>query len=126
LNKAKGEGHRIGALLGKGAKQKPSEKEMEMYKSRKATLAKYKDLITYVQISTDDFQVSRKSGTGLTLCKPKRNRGRPRVRHNTIVYNNPDDLIQKLHEYLVAEEAGNTCLDNDIVSMLVEFLRISH
>jgi hypothetical protein len=124
LNKAKSERHSIGALLGKSAKQKPSDKEIAMYESRKETLTKYKDLIKYAKISTENFQVSKKSGTGIPLCKPKRNRGRPRIRHNPIVYNNPDDLLQKLHEHLVAKEAGNTGLDNEIVSMLDELLRI--
>ena len=106
----------IGAQLGKGAKQQPSEKERHILESRKATLTKYKDLINYAQIATEHFQVSEKSGSGLTLCKP--------IRLDTIIYNNPDDLVQKLHEHLVAKEAGNTGLDNAIVSMLDELLRI--
>ena len=124
LNTAKRERYSIGAQLGKAGKQKLSDKERQVLESRKATLAKYKDLIKYAQIATEHFQVSKKSGTGLVVCKPKRNRGRPRTRPDPIVYNNPDDLVQKLHEHLVAKEAGNTGMDNAIVSMLDELLRI--
>src|ERR1700761_666979 len=124
LNTAKRERYSIGAQLGKAGKQKLSDKERQILESRKATLAKYKDLIKYAQIATEHFQVSKKSGTGFVVCKPKRNRGRPRSRPDPIVYNNPDDLVQKLHEHFVAKEAGNTGLDNAIISMLDELLRI--
>ena len=124
LKSAKSQRYSIGAKLGKSGKQQLAEKERQVYESQKATLEKYKNLIKLAQIATEHFQVSKKSGTGIPLCKPKRNRGRPRIRHNPIVYNNPDDLLQKLHEHLVAKEAGNTGLDNEIVSMLDELLRI--
>lgn len=124
LKAVKSKRHSIGAQLGKVGKQPLSEKERQVFESRKATLEKYKDLIKYAQIATERFQVNKKSGTGFAVCKPKRNRGRPRTRPDPIVYNNPDDLVQKLHEHLVAKEAGNTGLDNAIVSMLDELLRI--
>jgi hypothetical protein len=124
LKKAKSERSSIGALLGKAAKQKPSDKEREIFESRKTTLKKYKDLINYARIATEHFQVSKKTGTGLPLCKPKRKRGRPKTHPDPIIYSNPDDLLQKLHEHLVAKEAGNTGLDNNIISMLDELLRL--
>jgi len=124
LKLAKSKRSSIGAHLGKTGKSKLSDKEIQILQSQKTTLQKYKDLIKYARIATENFQVTKKSGTGLALCKPKRNKGRPRTRPDPIVYNNPDDLIQKLHEHLIAKEAGNTGLDNIIISMLDELLRI--
>ena len=121
LRKVKSERHSIGAQLGKAAKQKPSDKERQLLESRKTTLIKYKKLIVHAQIATEHFQVS---GKGLALCRPKRNRGRPKTRPDSIIYNNPDDLLQKLHEHIVAKEAGHTGLDSIMVSMLDELLRI--
>ena len=124
LKAIKSERHSIGAQLGKTAKLKPSDKERQILESRKATLEKYKNLIKYTQIATELFQVSKKTGRGLPICKPKRSRGRPKTRPNPIIYNNPDDLVQKLDEHLIAKEAGNTGLDDVIISMLDELLRI--
>ena len=38
------------------------------------------------------------------------------------MYKNSDDLIIKLNELVIAKEAGNTGLDNTIISILDELL----
>ena len=67
----------------------------------------------------------KKSGEGLRkhkLIKQKRGRGRPKKHPDTIFYNNGDDLCTKLNELVTAKKAGNTGLDNTIISALDELL----
>ena len=56
------------------------------------------------------------------LVKQKRGRGRPKKYHDPIYYSSPNDLVQKLHELVIAKEAGNTGLDNTINEALDELL----
>ena len=85
-------------------------------------MQKYKNLIKKLRYATQEFEVPRKSGTG--LVKPKRKRGRPKTKPDTLLYNNTDQLVQMLQEHIAAKEAGNTGVDNYIVSILDELLRI--
>src|SRR6266536_3384583 len=112
----------LGQYLGKKSKKTPEEKEI--LKSRLETLIIYKKSIKAIQVS-EIF--TEKSGQGLRrrkLCKLKRGRGRPRKYPDTIVYNNPNELCEKLAELVTAKEAGNTGLDNSINSILDELLVI--
>jgi len=105
-----------------GKKATPAEKEM--YKSQRETLLLYKNKIEGLK-GAKQFIVSKKTGEGLhkhKLVKQKRGRGRPKIKPDLIVYNNPDDLAIKLKEYILAKEAGNTGLDNYINEMLDELL----
>jgi hypothetical protein len=66
-----------------------------------------------------------KEGEGVKkkkLVKLKRGRGRPRKNPDVILYKKSEDLIEKLSEYCAGKEAGNTGLDNYIVSILDELL----
>ncbi len=121
LEKIKTLNRQYGQLIGK--KSKLEQKLKEMYSARKNTLEKYKTSIL------DQMPAGKyKSGQGLrkrTLCKQKRNRGRPRKYPVTIVYNSANNLCQKLNELVAAKGAGNTGLDNTINAVLDELLNIS-
>src|SRR2546426_2944757 len=111
------ENRTIGQYLGKASKQ--SDKEKDMFKSQKETLAKYKEIIQDIKRSKQ--YIVEKEGEGLKehkLCKQKRGKGRPKIYPDTVVYTNADDLINKLNEFVIAKEAGNTGLDNTIISIL--------
>src|SRR6266516_3868992 len=95
----------------------------DMYMSRRKTLEKYKTTLLEQKPA-----MKYKSGQGIrkrALCKPKCNRGRPRIYPNTIVYNSANDLCHKLNKLFAAKGAGNTGLDNTINAMLDELLNIS-
>src|SRR6266536_1240043 len=112
----------LGQFLGKASKKTPHEKVL--LKSRLETLKKYRESIKALE-GTEIF--TEKSGQGLRqrkLCKPNRGRGRPRIYPDTILYNNPNELCEKLNELVTAKEAGNTGLDNSINSILDELLKI--
>src|SRR5207245_978099 len=115
------ENRAIGQYLGKASKQ--SDKEKDVFKSQKETLAKYKEIIQ--DIKRTKQYIVEKEGEGLKehkLCKQKRGKGRTKIYPDTVVYKNSDDLIIKLNELVIAKEAGNTGLDNTIISILDELL----
>ena len=115
------ENRTIGQYLGKASKQ--SDKEKDVFKSQKETLAKYKEIIQ--DIKRTKQYIVEKEGEGLKehkFCKQKRGKGRPKIYPDTVVYKNADDLINKLNEFVIAKEAGNTGLDNTIISILDELL----
>ena len=58
------------------------------------------------------------------LIKLKRGRGRPKLYPDTIICANPNQLCEKLFEFITAKRAGNTGLDNSITSMLDELLKL--
>ena len=121
FKKIKSKNSEIGQYLGTSSKR--SEKEKEIYRSQKETLKLYKEKIRGL-IEAKQFII--KSGEGLRhrLVKPKRGRGRPRMYPDVIVYNNPNELVIKLHDFAAARKAGNTGVDNYINSILDELLRI--
>jgi len=105
-----------------GVNSKKTEQEKEMYRSQKETLQLYEKKINALDKSRQ-FEV--KEGQGLKtkkLVKLKRGRGRPRKNPDVIHYKSSENLIEKLREYCAGKEAGNTGLDNYIVSILDELL----
>jgi len=105
-----------------GKKSKKDEKEKEIYKSRRETLEMYK-----LSLEEQMKALKYKSGEGLRkrkLHKLKRGRGCPKKYPDTMFYNNPDELLQELNKLVIAKEAGNTGIDNVIVSALDELLHI--
>ena len=101
---------------------KKSAREKEMLNSQKETLIKYRESIKRIE-GAEKFL--KKSGEGMRKHKPfkqKRGRGRPKIYPDTNPYNNSRDLYNKLSEYLAAKKAGNTGLDNIIISLLDELL----
>jgi hypothetical protein len=99
---------------------KKSLAEKLMIESQKETLKFYKKLILGLK-EAEIF--TKKSGEGMRKPKPfklKRGRGRPKTYPDTIMYNNSKDLFNKLFELVSAKKAGNTGLDNTIVSALDE------
>ncbi len=123
LDKIKELNRQHGQYLGTGKAAIKDERERKILQSRKVTLQKYKETL-------EDQMKNRKykTGQGLrkrALCKPKRNRGRPRIYPDTIVYNSANDLCHKLNELVAAKGAGNTGLDNTINAVLDELLNIS-
>ena len=118
LRKIKSKNASLGQYL--GAKSKHSDKEKTGFKSQQETLAKYKEAIVDIKRSEKYIK-----GEGLKehkLCKQKRGKGRPKIYPDTVVYKNADDLINKLNEFVIAKEAGNTGHDNTIISILDELL----
>ena len=105
-----------------GKRSKKDEKEKEIYKSRRETLELYK-----MSLEEQMRALKYRTGEGLRkrkLHKIKRGRGRPKKYPDTKFYNSPDELAQELNRLVVAKEAGNTGLDNIIVSALDELLNI--
>ena len=85
------------------------------------------------RISLDEQMKALKYRTGEGLHKSKqkrkvfkmkRGKGRPKKYPDTQFYNSPDDLAKKLNKLVAAKEAGNTSLDNIIVSNLDQLLDI--
>ena len=69
-----------------------------------------------------------KSGPGLRrrkLCTPKRGRVRHRKYPDTIVYNYPNELCEKLSQLVIAKEACDTGLDNSIRLLLDELFLLN-
>src|SRR5260221_3595268 len=122
LKSIKKKNRELGQFLGKASKNTPEEREI--FKSRLETLKIYRESIIALKGAK---RFTERSGQGLRrrkLCKMKRGRGRPRKYPDTIVYNNPNELCEKLAELVTAKEAGNTGLDNSINSILDELLKI--
>ena len=108
-----------------GIKKLEHQGEIEVNMSRHATLEILRQKIKTLQKTYSEFDI--KSGKGLQkrerkLCKQKRGKGRPKIHPDPIIYNNANDLVQKLYELIIAKEAGNTGLDNTINAMLDELL----
>src|SRR5437870_172742 len=118
LRKIKSKNASLGQYL--GAKSKHSDKEKTDFKSQQETLAKYKEAI--VDIKRSEKYIKGEGLNKRKLCKQKRGKGRPKIYPDTVVYKNADDLINKLNEFVIAKEAGNTGHDNTIISILDELL----
>ena len=110
---------RYGQFTGKASTK--DQKEQEIYKSRIHTLEKYKQSLLE-QKPTLKYKIKKGEGR----VKLKRGRGRPRIRPVTILYSTPDELVKKLEEYISAKHAGNTGLDEIIISILDELLEKNH
>jgi hypothetical protein len=87
--------------------------------SQVATLRKYRESLKRIE-GVEKF--IKKSGEGHKPFKLIRGRGRPKTYPDTVMYNNSQDLRNKLLELLAAKKAGNTGLDNTIISILDETL----
>lgn len=113
LDKIKTKNKSIGQFL--GAASKKTDKEKQVYESRRKTLAKYKELIVKLEgaqtflpeKSGEGVGVKRGRGRPTSLVKQKRGRGRPKTKPDAIVYHNPGELLRKLEEYTQAYRAGN-------------------
>ena len=103
---------------------KKDEKEKAVFRSQKDTLKIYKESLLLASKAVKSF---KKSGEGLRkrkLIKLKRGRGRPKIYPDTIICANPNELCEKLAEFLTVKRAGNTGLDNSITSILDELLKL--
>ena len=112
---------KYGQYMGKASTK--DLKDQEIYKSRKQTLEKYKQTLLD-QKPTLKYKVKKGEGLQRKLVKLKRSRGRPRMYPDVIVYNNPNDLVIKLNDFVTARAAGNTGVDNYINSILDELMNI--
>jgi hypothetical protein len=101
LNKIKTENRSIGQKLGKGSDA--TEKDKEIYRSWKETLEIYRQKIL-----------------GLEGAKQFVGKG---MKTDVIFYPSVEDLCMRLTELDAARQAGNTGLDNSIISVLDELLR---
>ena len=107
-----------------GKKSQKDEREKQMYKSRRETLEMYR-----ISLEEQMKALKYRTGEGLQkrkrkVYKQKRGRGRPKIYPDTKYYNSPDDLWRELSKHVAAKEAGNTGLDNIVVSILDELLKI--
>jgi hypothetical protein len=106
LDRIKTENRSIGQKLGRGSDA--TEKEKEIYTSRKKTLEIYRHKIQGLE------------GAKQFVGKGLRTRKTPDV----IFYPSVDDLCSKLAELYAAKQAGNNGVDNRINSILDELLRV--
>lgn len=104
LDKIKTENRSIGQKLGRGSHA--TEKEKEIYTSRKKTL-----------------EVYRQKMLGLEGAKQFHGKGL-KNKNDVIFYASVDDLCSKLAELYAAKQAGNNGLDNRINSVIDELLRV--
>ena len=105
-----------------GKNSKKDEREKQIYKSRRETLKMYR-----MSLDEQMKALKYKTGEGLQkrkreVYKQKRGRGRPKIYPDIKHYNSPDDLWRELNKHIAAKEAGNTGLDNILVSILDELL----
>ena len=122
LNEIQTQKRSLGQLLGKTG-EKRSEAEKEIFKSQKVALGIYEGKIKILQGAQEFI----KTGKGLKKrehkpCKQKRGRGRPRKYSDTIYYESPIDLCEKLNELVASKKGGNTGVDNNINTILDELL----
>ena len=61
-----------------------------------------------------------------SLVKQKKSRGRPKTRVEVLPYENINDLVNHLAKEITAKEAGHTGVDNYIISILDELIKIDH
>ena len=109
LESIKKENRSIGQLI--GISSKLGEKEKEIYKSRKETLTRYKDIIDGLEGAKQFYNSSpKRTGKG--------------SKTDVIYYPSVEDLCMQLTELDAAKQAGHTGLDNRINSILDELLRI--
>ena len=112
----------LGQYLGTSSTK--TEKEKEVFQSQKQTLQIYEKKIKALAESRQ-FEVKKGEGVRKKrLVKLKRGRSRPKKNPDVIYYKKPDQLIEKLSEYLAGKQAGNTGLDNYINPILDELLEI--
>ena len=111
LEKIKTENKSIGQKTGKASKL--DAREIQIYTSRKETLATYREIIKGLQGAKQFVSTPKKKGKGL--------KNEP---IDAIYYHSVEDLCTKLAELQAAKQAGNTGLDNNIKSILNELLKI--
>jgi hypothetical protein len=112
LDKIKTENRRIGQYLGQGPiGKKVTEVEKEKYKSQRDTLTVYREKI-------EALEGAKQFVTGKGLKSKSK-------QVDVILYNNANDLCEKLAVLDAAKQAGNTGVDNSINSILDELLRIN-
>src|SRR5579863_1068610 len=109
LEKIKTENRSIGQKLGKKGETKPHI--LEVYSSRKQTLITYRQIIEGLQGAKQFVSTPKKRGKGLKKTV------------DVVHYSSVEDLCTKLAELVAAKEAGNTGLDNNIISILDELLK---
>jgi len=105
LAKIKTMNRTIGQQLGKNSIATKPQKES--YESQLETLKIYRKKILGLE-GAQQFV-----GKGLTRKKT----------HDVILYQSIDDICSKLEQLIAAKKAGNTGLDNNIISILDELLR---
>jgi hypothetical protein len=111
---------------------KVEAREKEVYRSRKQTLVKYKNIIEGLEgakqfVSTPKNKgsstASLGTGKGLKVDRLRRSNRRCRTAGGVIYYSSVDDLCSKLAKLDASKQAGNG-LDNDINSILDELFRV--
>ena len=99
---------------------KKSEREglTEMYISQYDTLIKYRDRIEHIQTSLNLVASTPKKKTGEGV----KNKKKKQDSVDLIVYKSIDDLCLQLQNYITAKKAGNTGVDNHIITLLDKLL----
>src|SRR6266568_2905027 len=99
------------------------EGRTEMYTSQYKTLRKYERRLIHIGESMKlvTSTPKKKSGEGIKTKKP----GKKRKSVDVIICSNPADLYQQLQKFCTAKEAGNTGVDNHIISCLDKLLKVN-
>ena len=103
----------IGQKLGKGqASKKLTASEKSEFESQRATLKKYSDILETAEAGKKLLVSHKPEKTGSGI-------------NEVLYYLSADDLCSKLAVLHAAKQAGNNSLNNNINSILDEFLRIN-
>ena len=121
LNKIKTKERSLRVL--KSSDKSKREGLTEMYTSQYKTLRKYEGRLIHIGESMKlvTSTPKKKSGEGLKTKKP----GKKRKSVDVIICSNPADLYQQLYKFCTAREAGNTGVDNHIISCLDKLLEVN-
>jgi len=108
----------IGQKLSNINKDKNTDEQNRVYERQRQTLEKYREALEIIKPASK-YQKGEGLKKRVMMKKP---RGRPKIYHDIVYYNDANDLVSKLENYIVAKRAGNTGVDNIIINILDELL----
>src|SRR6266581_856821 len=103
------------------------EGRTEMYTSQYKTLRKYERRLIHIGESMKlvTSTPKKKSGEGIKSKKPGKKSWKERKSVDVIICSNPADIYQQLQKFCTAKEAGNTGVDNHIITCLDKLLEVN-
>ena len=98
-----------------------------MYTSQYKTLRKYEGRLIHIGESMKlvTSTPKKKAGEGLKIKKPGKKIWKNRKSVDVIICSNPADIYQQLQKFCTAKEAGNTGVDNHIITCLDKLLEVN-
>lgn len=124
LNKIKTQNRSLGQFKSDITKagKKALQKDKDIARSKKETLEIYKKKIEGLQGAK---QFIKKTGEGEKLVKPKRGRGRPKIKPEIFQYKNNSELCQILDDLVTLSKNGDKSHDLHIKEILKEMLKLN-